>query len=791
MDLGVSAYSCAFWPAVESGADSGAGPSGLRPAFLKESLAAGHRDEVLTHLTSVVGLLARGRGPPALAAFLAGAALHALPRKDGSIRPIVVGECLRRLVAKVLCAAYQQQASHLLWPLQIGVAQPLGTEVGLRTARQWVERHKLDRNAVFLKMDFRNAFNTVSRQAFIDQCRLHMPGLSPWVEWCYKNPSNLYFGRTNISSQTGVQQGDPLGPLLFALALQPLLRDLSDWRSTPEGAGLKLVFSYLDDCCIAGDFRTIGLALSRFATAARSIGLELCSDKCEVIPAAGLNTAADTAAFPADIKWVREGNFELLGGPVGTVEYCEEHTRARVQKAQHILKAIGDMHDPQVALLLLRYCASFSKLVYSTRIVAPDAHASSLREFDAAVRDCFESFTCLRPSGQAWELGSLSTRQGGLGLRSAAKHSTAAFLASASSCYNLCRALDPSFEWVFSADGSAEFRSLATFNTSVGPANSVAVSATEALRQQDLSRLIDDRAVALLGDASVASLSFQAHLKLVSAPDAGRWLHAVPAKDTDNIVSPDLFNVMLQRRLRIPIFDSEHFCPQCDGVVDVYGDHCITCCGGGDRTKRHNLLRNCTHNLCSMTGLSSELERPGLLRPRPFMGGLPEDGVASEGLQSAEQRRPADVYIPRWFRGVPACLDFAVTSGLRSDNIRDSARDPSAVVTAYEGYKCSHLDTKAHCRSEGMAFVPMVMEGHGGSWGQEAAKFWSKLAKTHALASGELRSSVLSAFLGSMSVILHRENARAIIRRSPLRATSLRSHEACVSMAAAVLTPDA
>ena len=113
---------------------SGGGPSGLRPIHLKNCLTTEHRDEVLERCTALVNLLAKGEAPLSVAPFLAGATLTALPKKDDGIRPVAVGEVLRRLTAKCLCHAFKEQASTYFFPLQIGVAQTLGTEVGLETA---------------------------------------------------------------------------------------------------------------------------------------------------------------------------------------------------------------------------------------------------------------------------------------------------------------------------------------------------------------------------------------------------------------------------------------------------------------------------------------------------------------------------------------------------------------------------------------------------------------------------------------------------------------------------------
>ena len=115
---------------------SGGGPSGLRPIHLKNCLSTEHRDEVLARSCALVNTLAKGDAPLSLAPFLAGATLTALPKKDDDVRPVAVGEVWRRLTAKSLCQAYKEQASSYFFPLQIGVAQSLGTEVGLETARQ-------------------------------------------------------------------------------------------------------------------------------------------------------------------------------------------------------------------------------------------------------------------------------------------------------------------------------------------------------------------------------------------------------------------------------------------------------------------------------------------------------------------------------------------------------------------------------------------------------------------------------------------------------------------------------
>jgi len=142
------------------------------------------------------------------------------------------------------------------------------------------------------------------------------------------------------------------------------------------------------------------------------------------------------------------------------------------------------------------------------------------------------------------------------------------------------------------------------------------------------------------------------------------------------------------------------------------------------------------------------------------MGSVPEDGKKPG---NPEARRPADVFLPRWRRGTPLALDFAVTSGLR--DIPGSIRDASSAVTSYEGFKRSHLNTERLCSEDGFGFCPMVVEAVGGAWGPSASKVFSELAKAKTILSGESIEQSLKQLYENLGTILQRENARSVIKR--------------------------
>ena len=112
------------------------------------------------------------------------------------------------------------------------VGVPGGLEAAVNSLRTIISTAGSHSDLCCLKVDMSNAFNECSRSSFLSRCKSAFPKLSAWVE-C-------------ITSTTGVQQADPLGPLLFALVLS----DYLSIRASPDGLLYQLW--YLDDGALVG-----------------------------------------------------------------------------------------------------------------------------------------------------------------------------------------------------------------------------------------------------------------------------------------------------------------------------------------------------------------------------------------------------------------------------------------------------------------------------------------------------------------------------------------------------------
>ena len=143
------------------------------------------------------------------------------------------------------------------------------------------------------------------------------------------------------------------------------------------------------------------------------------------------------------------------------------------------------------------------------------------------------------------------------------------------------------------------------------------------------------------------------------------------------------------------------------------------------------------------------------------------------------------MFLPCWRQGRPAAWDFAVTSGLQIGAVDAAAMDGGCTAMAYCDRKRMYLNTAAHCADEGILFVPMVVEASGGAWCTDARRVWRDIAAAAARLTGERAAVLTERFEQSLSITLHRANARAIIRRANADAPRDRALAAAHSVLAA------
>ena len=244
---------------------SAAGSDGLLPQHLKDLTSPALRNAsstLLTSLTRFVNLVCAGKVPVSACPFSFGATLLGLNKPDGGVRPIAIGCSLRRLAAKCVCSVVYDEMGSLLRPLQLGFGTSKGADSVVHAGRSYL--NGMGSGHALLKINFRNAFNSIRRDLMLHAILDKAPQLLPLAFSAYRYSSFLFHGGNVISSAEGVQQGDPLGPLLFCLSIHDLI------------SGLSSVFRafYLDDGTLGGPIEVLQEDLSYLERESSHFGLD-------------------------------------------------------------------------------------------------------------------------------------------------------------------------------------------------------------------------------------------------------------------------------------------------------------------------------------------------------------------------------------------------------------------------------------------------------------------------------------------------------------------------------------
>jgi hypothetical protein len=154
-----------------------------------------------------------------------------------------------------------------LSPYQLGFGVPGGADAAVHASLIFL--NSLPSDKALLKVDFSNAFNTIRRDKILEATKAHIPVLLPFAHSVYSSPSTFLWEGELLLSSEGIQQGDPLDPMLFCIAIHSLVSNLE--------SEFKIFF--LDDGTLGGTFDSLFADLKRI----EEIGQSLNMSKSELI----------------------------------------------------------------------------------------------------------------------------------------------------------------------------------------------------------------------------------------------------------------------------------------------------------------------------------------------------------------------------------------------------------------------------------------------------------------------------------------------------------------------------
>jgi hypothetical protein len=679
-------------------------------------------------LTSVLNYMIRGIFPSNAAPYFFGAKLVGINKKDGGIRPIAIGEILRRLISKIVL----QKIDFPFAPFQFGIKKKLGMEIIAHSLKRIYDSSKADKefwkDYVVLKVDLANAFNNVSRDGFlkiIDHC---LPELSSFAKLVYDQQSFLHFGDTVLHSAEGVQQGDPLGPAFFCFVLQALILRIQS--TCPE---LTLNSWYMDDGVLVGKATSLLKVLE--VIQGFGFGFKLNLKKCEIFP---LDADADLSCFPVEME--RITRLSNLGVPISHEAWFAS---SRVQKLVASLMELECIEHKQSAVLLLKHCFGPLKLNHILRCSPTHAIAAEIEEMDKAQLECLDNLLRSRITPSGFEQAHFSSLNGGLGLKLASRIAPAAYLgshiSSSEEVTELLKERIPkdSGHLVDPERVSADMNSKFDLSFTLDQGKELYGSGVTSL-QGHISDLIETSALAKFQ----LTLSDEDLDWLRNVSKFSHWVDRIPSKLLGTYMDNVEYVTAVQFRLRSVDFLSGSMCVSGEvgksRAVLLNAHHCTGCPVGGGIHNRHALLAKTVF----------EEAEGGALQP-----------VLEASLSSENQSRAGDVYIENWHRGKGIALDVCVVAQPRFKP-NSSAKDYSKVME--DRYQAKVKMHDANCRKVNVMFAPLVFST-GGDVHPKSLPILHRLADLRAQRQGISSTTARQLFLDRLGVMIQKGNALGII----------------------------
>lgn len=512
----------------------------------------------------------------------------------------------------------------------------------------------------------------------------------------------------NVSS--GVLQGDPLSPILFALAVQHAFGEIAE---VCEHGG-----AFADDLILASSLPELEKALASANMHLNPIGLSINFAKCKLILSPNVHPSA-VAQFPTlrAIKVATGSDATVLGAPLLGRDLDSWFTE-KLAKYNKDLTKLHKLHHTQTEYLLLRHCGGLVRFFYALKTVPPrwwsQTQLAALKKFALGKIDGIHKG---RPDLKFTNLPAMPIKLGGLGLHDPLVTALSQFLACVSQGLRAFRRFVGNDDAV--PVGTED--TMSDVGTKLGSIPDWILRAIDQGSPFRAARL--SAALYLVARDSECPPEHLAFLKQADNPGRSAWLHCPPNKTAALFLDDDAFSLMTRWHMNETIVhSSQKTCAACGEPCDAFGKHAVNCGQTLSFYTRHNHLRAALVRLLRRSGAQVEFEQavPG----------------------SAE--RPADLLVTAPWLTAKTAIDVSVVA----DPEPRSPLAEGSAVGSQTALKISKY--KQSCAAANWEFVPYVVDVHGGH-GLKANSFLKKLCAAIAAHTGERYATVMGFARGSLS----------------------------------------